>query len=42
MIAENRKETKALIDEHTPELILTDIMMPYIRGLEVISHVRIN
>lgn len=40
LIAENGKETIALIDEHNPELILTDIMMPYISGLEIISHVR--
>ncbi|MEZ7504395.1 response regulator transcription factor [Flavobacterium sp. Arc2] len=40
LIAENGKETIALIDEHNPELILTDIMMPYISGLEVITHVR--
>lgn len=28
------------IEEHQPDLILTDIMMPFISGLEVISHVR--
>jgi two-component system response regulator VicR len=39
-IAENGKETIELIEEHSPELILTDIMMPFISGLEVISHVR--
>ncbi|WP_339919691.1 response regulator transcription factor [uncultured Flavobacterium sp.] len=40
LIAENGKESIALIEEHSPELILTDIMMPFISGLEVISHVR--
>ncbi|TDE04034.1 response regulator transcription factor [Flavobacterium hiemivividum] len=40
LIAENGKETIALIEEHNPELILTDIMMPFISGLEIISHVR--
>ncbi|UFH46123.1 response regulator transcription factor [Flavobacterium galactosidilyticum] len=39
-IAENGKETIELIEEHNPQLILTDIMMPFISGLEVISHVR--
>jgi DNA-binding response OmpR family regulator len=40
LIAENGRETIALIEEHNPQLILTDIMMPFISGLEVISHVR--
>lgn len=39
-IALNGKEAIQLIEEHNPELILTDIMMPFISGLEVISHVR--
>ncbi|RXP63563.1 response regulator [Lutibacter sp. HS1-25] len=39
-IAANGKEAIELIEEHQPELILSDIMMPYISGLEVISHVR--
>jgi two-component system response regulator VicR len=40
LIAENGKRAIELIEEHDPELILTDIMMPFISGLEVISHVR--
>jgi two-component system response regulator VicR len=40
LIAENGKQAIELIEEQAPELILTDIMMPYISGLEVISHVR--
>ncbi len=40
LIAENGKEAIELIEKHKPELILTDIMMPFISGLEVISHVR--
>ncbi len=40
LIAEDGKEAIELIEEHNPELILTDIMMPYVSGLEVISHVR--
>ncbi|SNR33992.1 Response regulator receiver domain-containing protein [Lutibacter agarilyticus] len=39
-IAADGKQAIELIEEHTPELILSDIMMPYISGLEVISHVR--
>jgi DNA-binding response OmpR family regulator len=39
-IAADGKEAIKLIEEHQPELILSDIMMPYISGLEVISHVR--
>ena len=33
------REAIELIEQHDPELILTDIMMPFISGLEVISHV---
>lgn len=40
LIAENGKIAIELIEQHEPELILTDIMMPFISGLEVISHVR--
>ena len=40
LIAVNGKEAIKLIDEYNPELILTDIMMPFVSGLEVISHVR--
>ncbi|MDD3722177.1 MAG: response regulator transcription factor [Lutibacter sp.] len=39
-IAADGKEAIELIEQHNPELILTDIMMPFISGLEVISHVR--
>lgn len=30
------------IEKETPDLIITDIMMPFISGLEVISHVRLK
>ena len=40
LIAKDGKEAIELIEKHKPELILTDIMMPFISGLEVISHVR--
>lgn len=34
------KQAIELIEEHNPEFILTDIMMPFVSGLEVISYVR--
>jgi len=40
LIAVDGKQAIELIEQHDPELILTDIMMPFISGLEVISHVR--
>lgn len=40
LIAINGKEAIELIEEHQPDMILTDIMMPFVSGLEVISHVR--
>lgn len=40
LIAVDGKEAIELIEQYDPELILTDIMMPFISGLEVISHVR--
>jgi DNA-binding response OmpR family regulator len=39
-IAQDGKQALELIELHKPDLILTDIMMPFISGLEVISHVR--
>jgi len=40
LVAENGKRAIELIEENNPELILTDVMMPFVSGLEVISHVR--
>jgi DNA-binding response OmpR family regulator len=39
-VASDGKKAIELIEEFNPELILTDIMMPFISGLELISHVR--
>lgn len=39
-LAEDGKKAIELIEAHQPDLILTDIMMAYVNGLEVISHVR--
>jgi len=40
LIAKDGKEAVDYIENQSPDLILTDIMMPFISGLEVISHVR--
>jgi len=40
LMAKDGKMAIELIENHSPDLILTDIMMPFISGLEVISHVR--
>lgn len=40
LVAENGKRAIELIEENNPELILTDVMMPFVSGLEVISYVR--
>lgn len=40
LIAANGKEAIDLIEENHPDIILTDIMMPFVSGLEVISYVR--
>lgn len=39
-IAENGKDAIEIIEKQKPEIILTDIMMPFVSGLELISHVR--
>ncbi|MBC5838620.1 response regulator transcription factor [Flavobacterium muglaense] len=39
-IAVNGKEAIEIVEAHSPDIILTDIMMPFVSGLEVISHVR--
>ena len=36
------KEALELIEKENPDLIITDIMMPFVSGLEVISHVRLK
>ena len=39
-IVETVADVEELINTHNPDLIITDIMMPFVSGLEVISHVR--
>ncbi|MDD5150092.1 MAG: response regulator transcription factor [Flavobacterium sp.] len=40
LMAKNGIEAIELIEQYNPQIILTDIMMPFVSGLEVISHVR--
>ncbi|MDQ3278615.1 MAG: response regulator [Bacteroidota bacterium] len=37
---DNGREALAMIDEQTPDLIITDIMMPYASGLEIVGTVK--
>ena len=37
---DNGREAIELIDQHQPDLIITDIMMPYSSGLEIVSRVK--
>ena len=38
--AENGKEAMALCKEHTPDIIITDIKMPFFDGLDVTNYIR--
>jgi two-component system response regulator VicR len=40
LIADDGRKAIELIEQHRPDLILTDIMMPFVSGLEVTSFVR--
>lgn len=40
LIAKDGKEAIDFVENQNPDLVLTDIMMPYYSGLEVISHIR--
>lgn len=37
---DNGREALALFAEHAPDLIITDIMMPYASGLEIVGTVK--
>ncbi|AUP79796.1 response regulator transcription factor [Flavivirga eckloniae] len=41
-MAKDGREAVNLIEQENPDLILTDIMMPFVSGLEVISHMRLK
>ncbi len=40
IIAQDGKEALEKIQTETPDLIVADIMMPYVNGLELIQHLR--
>ncbi len=40
LTAENGRDGLAMIKEHRPELVLLDIMMPFMSGLEVCEAIR--
>lgn len=40
IVTQDGREALAKIADHLPDLVITDIMMPYSSGLEVISAVR--
>ncbi len=40
LVAYDGKQAIEIIEKENPNLILSDIMLPFISGLEVISHVR--
>lgn len=40
ILATDGKAAIEKIKEHSPDIIITDIMMPYLTGLEIIHHVR--
>ncbi|GAA3633156.1 response regulator transcription factor [Flavivirga jejuensis] len=42
LMAQDGREALEVIEKETPDLILTDIMMPFVSGLEVISHIRLK
>lgn len=40
IVADNGREAMEHIDTHKPDLIITDIMMPYSSGLEIVGKVK--
>lgn len=40
LVAEDGKIGLELIEKEAPDLIITDIMMPYVSGLEIVNHVK--
>ncbi len=38
--AENGKEAQELLPKELPDLIISDVMMPYVSGLELVKHVK--
>lgn len=39
-LARDGKEVKEFLKERTPDIIVSDIMMPYFSGIELVDHIR--
>ena len=39
-VAENGQEAVTLFEQHQPDLVLMDVMMPYMDGYEATSHIK--
>lgn len=40
VVASDGKEVKEMIDEKLPDLLITDVMMPFFNGLEVLTYAK--
>lgn len=40
LVAEDGKQALQKIQQHTPDIIVADIMMPFVTGLELVHYVR--
>lgn len=40
LMARDGREALQLIDEHVPDLVITDIMMPYSSGMEIVGFLK--
>lgn len=39
-VARDGREVRTHLERHTPDIIISDIMMPYFSGIELLDHVR--
>ena len=40
LLAKDGKEALSMIDDHLPDLVITDIMMPYSSGIEIVGFLK--
>jgi DNA-binding response OmpR family regulator len=40
LVARDGQEAISMIDTHQPDMVITDIMMPYSSGMEIVGYVR--